>query len=253
MGSHFCCCLPLRFGVLLISFLEFCVTGAGAAGIWYLLSYLLKNNADDRPRKLFLLKTALIVGGVIYTVGALVGLFGCHLKKNGLVRTFLFALCGVLVFHIAGGVFILVMYYRARGQSYDDCLKQSSVPNQQDLCQAIEQLKSISQVSVIIYAVLPILIQAVSTQYQMNVIDVNASLIVYQYSRHLSKEKTERDQTFMAFKSRGPSYQPVAGHGDESHPLADANTAYPYSDASHSFGTNAPQKYDPYAPHSNHV
>lgn len=37
MAPKFCCCLPLRLGTLIISFIQFLLCGAAAGGFWFLL------------------------------------------------------------------------------------------------------------------------------------------------------------------------------------------------------------------------
>ncbi|KAG6889116.1 hypothetical protein C0995_003685 [Termitomyces sp. Mi166 len=47
MAAKFLCCLPLRLGVLVIAFIQFIITGATAAAVWWSLS-LAKNAYKKR-------------------------------------------------------------------------------------------------------------------------------------------------------------------------------------------------------------
>ncbi|KAG5729967.1 hypothetical protein E4T56_gene5641, partial [Termitomyces sp. T112] len=66
MAAKFLCCLPLRLGVLVIAFIQFLITGATAAAVWWSLL-----DANNEPQLTQKLKTGIILIGVVYTVSAL--------------------------------------------------------------------------------------------------------------------------------------------------------------------------------------
>jgi len=48
MAAKFLCCLPLRLGVIVISFLEFLLCGGSAGLLWWAVWYANKNTNSDR-------------------------------------------------------------------------------------------------------------------------------------------------------------------------------------------------------------
>jgi len=48
MAAKFLCCLPLRLGVIVISFLEFLLCGGSAGFLWWAVWYANKNTNSDR-------------------------------------------------------------------------------------------------------------------------------------------------------------------------------------------------------------
>ncbi|RXW15132.1 hypothetical protein EST38_g10722 [Candolleomyces aberdarensis] len=229
MSAKFLFCLPLRLGVLLFTLFQFLVCGGASGLIWWLL-YILrtdqqgKESWDAMPQYL---KIALIVVGAIYTIASLVGLLGflgAIFKKNGLVKTYFTLLCTVFALQIASSVWYLVSFYRARGESGDDCLGSNTTPERVAFCNAMEQLKQVPQGWAIAGAIVPIVIMAYCVY------------VVYHYIKRLNKQKLEKEQRY--HKST-PSYTPGKnGSKEETHPLTQPTVTYPYSDAVNAFGAN---------------
>jgi len=232
MAPKFCCCLPLRLGTLIISFIQFLLCGAAAGGFWFLLWA-----ANERGLLESLENSArisLIVAGVIYTLAALIGLFGFFgsiFKKNGLVRTYLALLYLTLILEIASGVFSLVMFYRFRDGKRPDCVKKVPVNNgvaTVDYCAALDNFANLPVWSVWVSSLVPILIVAY------------ACYVVHNYTRRLAKQRADREIIATRSFATGSEYTAVKPE-EEAHPLTQPPTySYPYSDAPHSFGHSDP-------------
>ncbi|TFK44438.1 hypothetical protein BDQ12DRAFT_661196 [Crucibulum laeve] len=204
MAAKFLCCLPLRFGVLLISFLQFLASGATAGLVWWLLWYTNEHSVSEITQSM---KISIIITGSVSTLGALIGLFGflgAILRKSGLVLTFLFVLYLVLGLQIAGTIYFLITFYKTRGQSLEECVNVSISRSGISVCNALEEYKKISQGGMIVSLIVPILVQ-------------------------------------ILFKapSQTEVYQPVKPTDDSFPALTQPNTKYPYADASNSFGRSS--------------
>ncbi|KAF9453984.1 hypothetical protein P691DRAFT_657386 [Macrolepiota fuliginosa MF-IS2] len=240
MSPKFCCCLPLRLGVLVISFIQFLLCGAAAGGFWYLLWLLNNRDAGEYiSRYLFGIVTdissvenvqnnvriALIVAGSIYSFAAIVGLFGFMggiFKKNGLVRTYLSLLYITLMLQAASGIYSLVMFYKFRrnDSAREDCIKGSTDPNRINFCNALDRFGDTPTWAVWVSSIVPIVIVAY------------ACYVVHSYSRRLVQQKLGRD----IIATTGAVYAPVKS--EEAHPLTQPTYTYPYSDVPNSFGGN---------------
>ncbi|KAF9482105.1 hypothetical protein BDN70DRAFT_875388 [Pholiota conissans] len=222
MAAKFLCCLPLRFGVIVISFLQFFFSGALAGLLWWALIHA--SQQGDLGPLTQSAKTTVIVVGAVYTAAALVGLLGflgAILRKNGFVKTFYILLCVVLSLEVGSSIWYLITFYRTRGQTLDECINGSTDSNRIAFCNSIDAYKRIPQGVMIASVVVPIVIQAY------------ACYIVYQYSKFLDTQKAERRRMSSSFiPPSGPAYQPVMAQ-DNTYPFAQQ---YPYTDASHTFG-----------------
>ncbi|CAE7218983.1 unnamed protein product, partial [Rhizoctonia solani] len=72
-SSYFCCCLPVRLGVLILSLLSLTTGGISATGTWYVYSRIQQASPG-------LLKTphnvAFILSGMVYTLLVVAALMG---------------------------------------------------------------------------------------------------------------------------------------------------------------------------------
>ncbi|CAA7261656.1 unnamed protein product [Cyclocybe aegerita] len=231
MAAKFLCCLPLRLGVVVISFLQFLFSGAAAGLLWWALWY---NHENDLAAITQSMKTTVIIVAVIYTVAALVGLLGflgALLRKNAFVKTFYVLLCAVFGFQIGSSIWYLVTFYRNRGQSLEDCLNGTTDANLIAYCQSMDAYKRVPQGVLIASAIVPILIQGY------------ACYVVHQYSNRLTQQRAEQARAAQVFvPPSGPAYQPVM-RNEETYPLTNQIT-YPYADNTHSFGHQAQKSVD---------
>jgi len=226
MAAKFLCCLPLRLGVLVISFLQFLLSGASAGILWWAL-WSANENSNDFATITQSMKTTVIIVASIYTAAALVsllGLLGALFRKHGFVKTFYLLLCSILSLQVGGGIWYLVTFYRTRGQTLEECLNGTTDSNRIAYCDTLEAYKRLPQGALIVSVIVPIILQAY------------ACYIVYHYSRRLGSQKIENLRSSQAFvPPTGPVYQPVKPT-DETYPLTQPTSHYPYADAPNSFG-----------------
>jgi len=220
MAPKFLCCLPLRFGVLVISFVQFILTVISAAFAWWFLWYADRHDLAQLNRQI---KIALIVYGSIYSAAALlsfVGFLGACFKKLGAIRTYLVILYVTLGSQIGVAIYALWTYYRARNISGPTCILRSDSLNVAvDLC---EEYRKIPEWAIIVAVIVPIVVEAY------------ACYVVESYRIRLADQI--RDKEFVDIKSSfTPIYAPVP-HTEESQPLTHPTVPYPYTDQTHSFG-----------------
>ncbi|KAF9049930.1 hypothetical protein BJ165DRAFT_1525231 [Panaeolus papilionaceus] len=230
MAPKFLCCLPLRLGVAVISFIQFVFCGGTAGLLWWALwSNQAHNDWSEMTKNM---KLTVIIVASVYTFATLVsllGFLGALLKKNGMVKTFYILLCVVLGAQVGSSIWYLITFYRNRGQTLNDCLGDKA--NDSDriaLCQSMNSFRRVPQGVLIASVAVPILLQAY------------ACYVVHQYSNRLTQQKAEKLRQSAVFNQARPTYQPVPVSQDhESYPLTQPTGGYPYADASHSFGHKA--------------
>ncbi|KAH9485160.1 hypothetical protein JR316_0002067 [Psilocybe cubensis] len=224
MAAKFLCCLPLRLGVIVISFCQFILCGALAGLLWFALAIAKEDN--DLSAITQSMKTTVIVVGAIYTFAALVGLlgfFGAIFKKNGFVKSFYVLLCVVFGLEVGSSVWYLITFYRTRGQTLDDCINGSSDAGRIAYCKSLDAYKRVPQGAMLASIIVPILVHAY------------ACYVVYQYTKRLERQKFEKSRASKSFSQPQPAYQPVLPH-DENVPLTLPSVQYPYTDGPNSFG-----------------
>ncbi|KAJ7188597.1 hypothetical protein C8R46DRAFT_934557 [Mycena filopes] len=218
MSPKYLCCLPLRLGVLVISFLQFLASGFVAA---ILLVALIVDAQDEDPTTRIPSRTRIIVIvlAVLYVLQALIsltGFIGAIRKKESYVGVFSNLLRFFLGLQIVAVIAYLALYFIDKSNFTKVCIGGSTDQQIIDACNSSTKL---SLWVLIVSAVVPLLFQAYG---------------VYIVGAYVTKLHTEgiRDETF-GFK--GPVYAPVANA--EQYPLTHQPT-YPYADNSHSFGAS---------------
>lgn len=122
-SSKFCCCLPVRFGVFVLSLLAMVGGSFVAAFGWIQVSQLGKNPMDKAD------EIALWIHSSMFTIlGALavLGFIGALIKNRGMVSGFAIALAIHLGFSIASGIFRLYSLFRQNPQeALASCLNEA--------------------------------------------------------------------------------------------------------------------------------
>ncbi|KAJ6497764.1 hypothetical protein C8R45DRAFT_139112 [Mycena sanguinolenta] len=249
MAAKYLCCLPLRLGVLLMSFFLF-LASAAVSG---LLAYVLVREAQGRPvfeshnngavEEVTLhfssrTKTIGIVLAVAYGLVAIIsftGFLGAIRKKESYVRVFSRLLQGSLVVQIALVIAYFALYFGDRKEFTKLCADSSTDQATVDNCDNLGKSVWVLVVS----AIIPILSQACESFYVSLPAVVcsdphlDGVYIVASYAQKLHNERFLQEESF-GFKGQG--YAPVS---EESHPLTHQGP-YPYADNSHSFGGQLP-------------
>jgi len=110
----FCCCLPVRLGVFLLTLLGLTVGTIVAAAGWIHVGTLRNHPLDVNDQ------VALFFLAIMYSILAFVslfGLFGAIARNPGWVYMFLVALGVHLGFNIASGIYNIVTLYRQNSQT----------------------------------------------------------------------------------------------------------------------------------------
>ncbi|KZW01855.1 hypothetical protein EXIGLDRAFT_28705 [Exidia glandulosa HHB12029] len=114
MSRTFCCCLPVRLGVFILSFLQLLSGGASAALIWYAFVKLQPDELHGSAR------IAFIVAGAIFSLlvlAACLGLIGAMTRSRPLVAFYSTVLYILIALETAAAVYFLVILFRDGGDS----------------------------------------------------------------------------------------------------------------------------------------
>ncbi|CAE6377838.1 unnamed protein product [Rhizoctonia solani] len=232
---HFCCCLPVRLGVFVLSFGSILTAGAYAAAIWYTV-YMTKNQREaklDKPQEV-----AFVVTGSIYTflfVLSIFGFIGAAIRKRSFVSAYAQALWYMVGFQLASGAFFIYTLYRQKEVTIQKCmdeLKATNPPADLDLRKACSVASTTWKIMYIIIFVISLLLHGY------------AALIVSRYVEQLSAEQSYRHthkSTSAAFSTpgSGAAYYPHHPLGQSTDNLTqhhDGKNDYPYAAPENSFG-----------------
>jgi len=144
----FCCCLPVRLGVFLLSLLAL-VGGAVLATIgWVQLSQLKQRPLGKTDQISLWIQSSLFS---LLAVLALFGFFGAMIKSRNTISGFAIAIAIHLAFSIAAGCFsIYAMFARESQTTLRNCLQQANdVSDAMQLCK--NGLILIKALTVVIY------------------------------------------------------------------------------------------------------
>ncbi|KAK0455391.1 uncharacterized protein EV420DRAFT_565630 [Desarmillaria tabescens] len=118
-SNKFCCCLPVRLGVLIIGVLGVALGGIIAVGGIIQYTHL----GGDIKNKLPYVIQIVVYG--LYAIISLGGLVGAVIKRIGLIKTFYFILIVHVMFSIASGSFSIYRYFKDAPDSVRSCVNGS--------------------------------------------------------------------------------------------------------------------------------
>ncbi|KAJ6497763.1 hypothetical protein C8R45DRAFT_138890 [Mycena sanguinolenta] len=209
MGAKYLCCLPLRLGVLVISFLQF-ILSLGVAGLLAAALIVDARDKDDNSNRIApRTKIVMIVLSVIYAFVALIsltGFIGAIRKKESYVGAFLRLIQVFLAIQVAAMIAYFILYFTDKDEFKRICIGDST---DQDVINTCNSTANLDLWVVVVSSVLPVLFSAYGVY------------VVAAYARKL------REQDAFVFN---PGYVRV---GEESHPLTHQPPVYPYADAAY--------------------
>ncbi|KAL0573203.1 hypothetical protein V5O48_008756 [Marasmius crinis-equi] len=108
-GKTFCCCLPVRFGLIAMSFLGILFGGILSIICWFEVANLSAGTST-------MTKAALVAGGLVETVlllASILGFIGAIARKQSFVQTYAYILYVHFLLNVAVAIFLLVMVTKA--------------------------------------------------------------------------------------------------------------------------------------------
>jgi len=120
----FCCCLPVRLGVFLLSLLALAGGGFLAVNGWIQISHLKQHPLGKIDEISLWIQSSLFS---LLALLAVFGFFGAMIKNRGMVSGFAIAIAIHLGFSIAAGCFsIYTMFARDSQTALDSCLQKAN-------------------------------------------------------------------------------------------------------------------------------
>ncbi|KAJ7364402.1 hypothetical protein DFH08DRAFT_949994 [Mycena albidolilacea] len=207
MGAKYLCCLPLRLGVLVISFLQF-ITGLAVAGILVAATIVEANdkNHEVSPEIPTRTRIIMIILAVLHGLVALIslaGFIGAIRKKESYIGVFLTLIQVFFAIQVVGIIAYFGLYFVDRNDFKQKCIGNSTNQKVIDTCNS-SRLRDLWVL--IVSAVLPLLFSGYGVY------------IVAAYDKKL------REQDRVVFN---PDYTQV---DEESHPLTHQPPVYPFTD-----------------------
>jgi len=222
MSKHFCCCIPVRFGVFILSMLSLLGAGSVAGLVWYIL---VQNGRTDTYDFDNMQKNTLIAVGVFYSIFALVSLFGfigAVARKKALVSIYSTILWICLLLNVLSGALVIYAITRHSDSGVASC-KSRVGPNNADLCDASTGTKA----GVIATFVVQLLIQ------------LYCCVIVSRYVRQLDHEDAYSSRSAAKYANvpaAGSTYYPPPAHSAHTELLPTKADGYEYAAPQNSFG-----------------
>jgi len=209
----FCCCLPVRFGLFIMSVLGILGGGFVAVAGWAQIAQLAKHPLSERD------KVALVIQTIMYTMLGLLsfcGLVGTFNRSRSLISVYSTMLCAHLGFSIVTGIFYLYTLFHQTGNTdIQKCIDESTDDATTEACK--KGFGIIRAVIVVIFVLVWL-------------IELYGCIIVSNYISQLDEEKSIKH-------SRSASGSSVPGFNNYG-----AN--YPFATSAQSYGVQG---------HSNNV
>ncbi|KAF8265279.1 hypothetical protein EI94DRAFT_1772397 [Lactarius quietus] len=132
-SRKFCCCIPVRLGVFVMSMLGFAGGSIIAAVEWHAATH--KDQAHLTKNQ----EISVVISALSYTVLAIISLFGflgTIKKRQSYVSSYNSLVWYHLGFSIAtGAFFIYTLFHKVGDEDVNNCINGSTSPTKQDECQ----------------------------------------------------------------------------------------------------------------------
>jgi len=164
-SRKFCCCIPVRFGVVVIGIIG--LAGGGIIAVGGVIQ------AERSPGN----KLAYIIQIAVYALLAILsvlGIIGAIFKKRGLIRSYFVMLTVHVLFSIASGVFSLYRFFQDAPDEVNTCINNSTDATVIKACQ-----KGVSVMKGVLIAVFAF----------VWLIELWGCIIVNNYSNQLAQEQ----------------------------------------------------------------
>ncbi|KDQ07770.1 hypothetical protein BOTBODRAFT_38559 [Botryobasidium botryosum FD-172 SS1] len=221
--EYFCCCIPARFGVFVLSILSLLGAGSVAGLLWYIL---VQNGRADTVDFDGTQKTTFIVVAVFYTIFALVSLFGfigAVARKKALVSIYSTVLWICLLLNVIAGAMVIYAITRRSDAGVAACKNRIGSDNA-SLCDASTGTK----IGVIVSFVIQLLIQ------------LYCCIIVARYVRQLDNEDAYSTRSAAKYANvvptGGSTYYPPPAHSAHTELLGAKAEDYEFAAPHSSFG-----------------
>ncbi|KAI5118274.1 hypothetical protein M0805_006016 [Coniferiporia weirii] len=210
-SQKFLCCLPVRLGVFILSFIQFVVSGAMAAFSFYAI-FQKKVTLDRTANIVFIVLAALMT---ILAIISVFGFIGSIFRRQGLVRVYKGMLNLLLALNVTLGIVgIVLLFTESKSKLISTCINGSTDQDVINACNHVDTYRFV----MIGFTVASWVVQA----YEC--------IIVKRYLIQLQEEKEEHWRL-----SSMKTYTQVAGRGS-TEALNYPGTTYPYADKDHSYG-----------------
>lgn len=249
-SRKFCCCLPVRFGVFVLSFFSFLGGGFLAAAIWYEFSKEVYQVNGVQ-------KAAIIIAGVSYSTLALfslAGLIGAIARNRTLVALYATFMWIHFWIDIAISAFFIYALFAVNTNDFlTACVNQATLNNApvtRDQCQdALKYVRIIYIVVVVFLSLIQLYCSIIVSRYVAQLGDEEAFKAVNHlghagfapvgqasYYPHQALARSDPDEHHELISQKG-SYHDGSYHaqGPYNPPVAGA---YPYTDPHNAFGAH---------------
>ncbi|EPQ56139.1 hypothetical protein GLOTRDRAFT_110676 [Gloeophyllum trabeum ATCC 11539] len=222
MAHHFCCCLPIRFGAFLISFVQFALNALLAVAVWVVVAHNKSHHVLDTNEAY----RDAIAQGVLFTltgVVALAAFIGTIRKSVSWIAPYAYVISILLAAKTIVAILQVILFLREPDSKLLSECTQDKNQSEQTCHEALKWIKALS----IILFVLPLVVESY------------ALWIIYQYGEKLEdKEEEAAWSKSQAYSLNSGPYSQVGGRGSQDG-LANEPYSYPYADQAHSFGNKA--------------
>jgi len=269
-SRKFCCCLPVRLGVLVLSIVGALSSGGSAIVIWMIVIMTAKNgtvpegqssldfssgnvnysgnssvsyhwrgslNAIALDKRQFWSFVAAGVFCTIYAIFSVFGFIGAVMKRRALVAFYSTAIWFLLGFNLVSGVWMSYSVIRGRQKVVDQCLTQIKNASTTTVAGVDQNQVNAKACSGATKAVIAITIAGFVIQW---LIHLYCCIIVKRYVQQLSEEQGYRRHMAgnkIGKGGAGPAgyyaHQPLGSH----EMMPPPSGPYPYSKGDHSFGS----------------
>ncbi|EAU91782.1 hypothetical protein CC1G_04550 [Coprinopsis cinerea okayama7 len=239
-GKTFCCCLPVRFGVISMSVLGILVAGLLSIVLWFEVSVTLNMTTGERAAFIIaaLLETILFAASILGFVGAIV-------RKQSFLQIYAYILYGHFLANLGAAAYLFFSIV-----SFQKNVNEAACENTIQDPTSKDQCKGLLRITATVYIVIASVVLFIELY---GAIIATRYLNLVKREKQLNREFRENMDTAFLLKTRSFPYQPVhnpgQGGGPEFNPYAEIDVEESsLHTRDHSVLTRQPSDIDPTRP-----
>ncbi|KAH6910375.1 hypothetical protein BKA70DRAFT_1147394 [Coprinopsis sp. MPI-PUGE-AT-0042] len=196
-GKTFCCCLPVRLGVISMSILGMLVAGILSIGLWFEVS---ANTYLSKGERIAFIVTALME--TILFAASILGFVGTVVRKQSFIQTYAYILYGHFLCNVAAAAYLLYSIISFQKNITElACESTVSDPGAQDQCRGLLRITTKIYIAI---AALVLFIELYGA------IIVTRHLNLVKQEKRSNKEFRENVDSAFRLQKRSHAYTPVS-------------------------------------------
>ncbi|KAH7927132.1 hypothetical protein BV22DRAFT_1118441 [Leucogyrophana mollusca] len=236
-SKSFCCCIPVRFGFVLLTLMSFLLGGALAALIWFELSHSWEITSKQH--------TALVITGIVESllfILSIIGFIGVVASKQTFVVIYTYTIYIHFILNLIVGIYFLVeMRQSSRETVVDWCSESLAGTSKESACITLQNIPE--YVFIVVTAVV-LFLELFFSMFALKPVFLDGAVIASRYVHRLRTQKKANRERRIGYYHAVPAPSLPPKHSRTQSDASDIVELLPSRDSAYSNYSSYDDPYD---------